>query len=316
MNRQGAGLRFLHFLVALGCAVCAMHVEYAKAQGQRVEFTTPGSLSLSREGRFVDAPAEKVRGELYLPEGAGPFPAMVIAHGCGGVSGAERYWASALRAAGYAALIVDSFGPRGIDRTCENLTRLNAVRRVPDQYGALKMLAADPRIDQRRIFLMGMSHGGFTAVIASNAWAKTRFGGALGFRAFFPFYPLCSAHSPERFTLSAPMRIHIGGGDDWTPAAHCTALVSDLKAKGLDAHVTIYEGALHSFDNPSVGPRRLLPNAQSYASCATLRGPSILGPYDMKMLRRCTTTGVHVGYDRAVAERSRQNLLIELKQFD
>jgi len=77
-----------------------MHVEYAKAQGQRVEFTTPGSRSLSREGRFVDAPAEKVRGELYLPEGAGPFPAMVIAHGCGGVSGAERYWASALRAAG------------------------------------------------------------------------------------------------------------------------------------------------------------------------------------------------------------------------
>jgi dienelactone hydrolase len=309
-------MRALSTLVAVGLAFCAMPVERADAQGQRLEFMTSGGLAPNSEGRFVDAPPVKVRGELYLPGGAGPFAAMVIAHGCGGVSGAERYWASALKAAGFAALIVDSFGPRGIDRTCDNLTRLNGVRRVPDQYGALKLLAADPRIDPRRIFLMGMSHGGFTTVIASNDWAKARFGGGLGFRAFFPFYPLCSAHSPERFTLSAPMRIHIGGADDWTPAAHCTLLVNDLKAKGLDASVTIYEGARHSFDNPSAGPVRLLLTAQSYASCAALRGPSILGPYDMAMLKRCTKTGAHVGYDPAVTERSRRNLLDELKQFN
>jgi dienelactone hydrolase len=309
-------MRFFFLLASLGFAVCAMQAGPAVAQAQRIEFTSSGGLTANSEGRFVDAPPIKMRGELYLPEGAGPFAAMVIAHGCGGVGGAERYWATALKAAGYAALIVDSFGPRGVDRSCENLIRVNAVRRVPDQYGALRLLAADPRIDQRRIFLMGMSHGGFTTVIASQAWAKARFGGGLGFRAFFPFYPLCSSHSPERFTLSAPMRIHIGAADDWTPAAHCTQLVNDLKAKGLDARITIYEGARHSFDNPSVGPVRLLPAAQSYASCATLPGPSILGPYDMTMLRRCTKTGAHVGHDPAAAERSRQNLLDELKQFN
>ena len=54
---------------------------------------------------------------LYLPdEGDGPFPAVVLLHGCSGVAPRSRMWAEKLNSWGYATLIVDSFGPRWVIR--------------------------------------------------------------------------------------------------------------------------------------------------------------------------------------------------------
>src|SRR5258706_11261398 len=58
-------------------------------------------------------PAAEVR-----PEGPGPFPAVVLMHGCHGVSGSTRQWAGWFREHGYVALIVDSWLPRGIRDGC------------------------------------------------------------------------------------------------------------------------------------------------------------------------------------------------------
>jgi len=49
---------------------------------------------------------------LYLPPGNGPVPAVVLLHTCAGVGSHVVQWAQALRAAGYAALVLDSFTPR------------------------------------------------------------------------------------------------------------------------------------------------------------------------------------------------------------
>jgi len=97
---------------------------------------------------------------------------------------------------------------------------MRALQRVPDAYGALRLLAAHPRIDPRRIALMGFSHGGALTMLASTAWAKDTYaaGGLPSFRAFFPFYPNCNPSFPERSRVSAPVRIHTGAADDWTPA--------------------------------------------------------------------------------------------------
>jgi dienelactone hydrolase len=54
------------------------------------------------------------------PAGAGPFPAIVALHGCGG-RGPREYedaLADAFTALGYVLLVVDSFGPRGIANRC------------------------------------------------------------------------------------------------------------------------------------------------------------------------------------------------------
>src|SRR5438045_8693834 len=67
----------------------------------------------------------QLRSLFALPEGDGPFPAMVAMHGCAGLFTSTgvldarfRAWADLLRGLGYAVLLVDSFGPRGVREEC------------------------------------------------------------------------------------------------------------------------------------------------------------------------------------------------------
>ena len=74
-------------------------------------------------GKFVEIESEgrppvRLVGYMARPTGPGPFPAVVLLHGCGGFHSSMISWADRLSRLGYAALAVDSFGPRGIDDDC------------------------------------------------------------------------------------------------------------------------------------------------------------------------------------------------------
>src|ERR1700689_4665123 len=56
-------------------------------------------------------PATPLTAVLSLPDGKGPFPAVIVLHGCDGIRAQETGWASRLNSWGYAALVVDSFKP-------------------------------------------------------------------------------------------------------------------------------------------------------------------------------------------------------------
>ncbi len=241
-------------------------------------FSSAGSLQRGPDRRNFHAGAPvALSGELQFPEGAGPFPAIVLAHGCNGNRNIEPAWGPLLRSWGYATFVIDSFRPRGINEVCTNAQSLMPLQRVPDAYGALRFLAAHPRVDAKRISLMGFSHGGALAMLASTAWAKDSFSaaGAPAFRAFFPFYPNCNAVFPERNRVSAPVRIHTGEADDWTPAKPCAALAQMLKASGQDVAINVYPGAHHAFDQAR--GHRVLANVNNGSGCFP-RLPSILGP--------------------------------------
>lgn len=57
-------------------------------------------------------------GELYRPAGPGLFPAVIVLHGCSGIRPNQVAWAEWLRSESYAALVLDSFGGRGIRSLC------------------------------------------------------------------------------------------------------------------------------------------------------------------------------------------------------
>ena len=59
-----------------------------------------------------------VDGTLFKPDGTGPFPGVVLLHGCGGIRPHFVQWAGTIRDMGYVALLVDSFRPRGISGIC------------------------------------------------------------------------------------------------------------------------------------------------------------------------------------------------------
>jgi len=70
----------------------------------------------------LDADGTMLDGYLYRAAGAGPHPAVVFLHGCGGmisdrlgtINTREVEWAAALNRIGYTVLMVDSFHPRGV----------------------------------------------------------------------------------------------------------------------------------------------------------------------------------------------------------
>jgi dienelactone hydrolase len=190
------------------------------------------------------------------------------------------------------------------------------MQRIPDAYGALRILATHPRIDARRVALMGFSHGGILTMGASTAWAKETFAppDRPAFRAFLPFYPYCNAVFPERERISAPVRIHIGELDDWTPAAPCVRLTETLKASGQDAMITVYPGAHHAFDGIGFSLVRL-PNVDSAADCS-VQVASILGPIPSPSeIGPCLRKGASVGPHPEAREQARRNVRAQLAEL-
>ena len=301
-------------LALAGCAPAPRDVprELSATDTGTIWFATPGSIGRTAT-HFVLGPPIVVSGTLGLPTGAGPFPLVVLAHGCGGSGTVDRMWASVLREWGYATFVLDSFTGRGLKEVCTSARTLSGLQRVPDAYGALRILATHPGIDVRRAALMGFSHGGILALTASTVWAKETYApaGQPAFRAFVPFYPFCNTVYPERDHVSAPLRIHIGDADDWTPAASCITLAQSLKASGQDVAITVYPGALHGFDNPITGFLRM-PNVDNGSRCA-FRLTSILGPLPLQYeVDECLAKGATLGGNPAALEAARQNVRAEL----
>lgn len=309
-------------LVLAVCAViaaCAPQARAIKPALDRedtglVEFATVGSLPRGGGSRLVAGPPLAISGELELPEGSGPFPSVVLMHGCAGVGAAERGWETALRAAGYATFVVDSFGGRGLREVCVDAGALLPMQRIPDAYGALRILSTHPAIDARRIALMGFSNGGSVTTLSATAWAHETFvpAGQPGFRAFVAFYPYCNWTMPEMAHLSAPLRIHTGALDDWTPAKPCADMVAGLRSAGYDAMITVYPGARHSFDETGL-PVTVLPHAANGAAC-TPHLASILGPPEnAEQFAGCVRQGATIGWDREATAQARAAVLEELK---
>ena len=176
---------------------------------------------------------------LTKPESAGLFPAVVMLHGCGGLSQSYRQWIDRLTKWGYVVLAVDSFTARGTKRICDSSSQLSsyATLRVQDAYDGKKFLANLPHVDAKRIALMGWSHGGgvlLNALVRKNDDA---------FQAAIAFYPWCSFVLDG---LNAPLLILVGEKDDWTPAARCRqSMVTSTKPEVL---LHVYPGAFHAFD--------------------------------------------------------------------
>ncbi|MCC6213015.1 MAG: dienelactone hydrolase family protein [Burkholderiales bacterium] len=304
---------FLSLLTSLTVAGCAAE-PLAPADGA-ISFPSAGSLQRSG-GRFLvqDRPV-RLGGELRFPGGDGPFPAVVLAHGCNGNRNIERAWGPTLREWGYATFVIDSFHGRGIIEVCTQGRALLPLERVPDAYGALRLLAANPKIDARRIALMGFSHGGALTMLAATAWAKDSYApaGQPSFRAFFPFYPNCNARFPERDRVSAPVRIHTGAADDWTPAAPCADLAARLKAASQDVGIDIYPAAHHGFDQAP--PREIhLPNVNNGSACFP-QSPSILGPVVPTSVSGCLKKGATVAGNSVAAAAARRNLRAQLDEL-
>ncbi|MEZ2330073.1 dienelactone hydrolase family protein [Mesorhizobium sp. RCC_202] len=248
--------KFLRLLRRAGSAVCFCLVgglcggQASADQPVRLESAavqpTPFQRRIAQQNGQVlkTVPGTPLNGYLTRPPGEGPFPAVVVLHGCTGLSSsARKSWSELLSSWGYVVLMVDSFSTRGIRETCD---RVMPADRVYDAYGALAFLSEQKFVDPRRIALLGSSAGGSTTLEA------VRLGGAeklmeRKFKAAVAYYPNCSAANGD---MAVPTLILIGELDDWTPAKKCQEMMARRSGKGSPVQLDVYPGARHAFTAP------------------------------------------------------------------
>src|SRR5947207_656410 len=104
----------------------------------------------------------------FRPESRGSFAAIVLMHGCHGVSRSVRDWGRWFRERGYVALVVESWGSRGLGEQCTPGEDLPNTARFDDAIGALRWLHARPYVHRERIGIIGWSNGGAFSMAAVN----------------------------------------------------------------------------------------------------------------------------------------------------
>ena len=107
-----------------------------------------------------------IEATLYIPKHAKfPISAVIIAPSSSGIEDErEIYYAKELVKAGIAALVIDSFTPRGLTNSVYDQSLLEAWDIENDAIAALQELIADKRFKPNRIAIMGVSKGGSVAM--------------------------------------------------------------------------------------------------------------------------------------------------------
>jgi len=212
--------------------------------------------------------------EHLTPRGPGPFPTVLIFHGCGGVRDHLRWYARAAVEAGWGALIVDSFAARGWTRNfakhlvCTGLL-LRGRARAADVLAAVRFSGEIPSVDPRSLVLAGWSHGAWSIMDLMAQPLSRR--GELGLRdapkaslegvrgGFFayPYVGVASASRGGRpwpralrvFSV-VPRRDHLA-----SVRRHMRALASVVSGGG---EVEVWSvDATHAFDEPGLKGRVL-----------------------------------------------------------
>lgn len=213
----------------------------------------------------IDALAPSV--EVFLPDGDGPFPAVIQFHGCGGKKNLQARWAAVARAAGWAVVVVDSYAHRRISRleayatVCTGL-QLWGRERAGDLYAMLAWVRRQPWANADCIALAGWSHGAWTVLDAMalhpgrDAEKETRLTGLPnepleGLRGAFILYPWqgIGALAPHRgLRVDVPVQAIVGTADTVVGGKTVARVLSGMKTPASAISVELFEGATHAFD--------------------------------------------------------------------
>lgn len=201
-----------------------------------------------------------------------PYPAVVLLHSSWGLSSQEWHYANVFKRMGIATFAIDSFIPRGVEKTSMDQTRVSSASMLKDAFTVLHHIHKHPQYDASRVAIMGFSKGGIVALYSAvNRIQSVLSNDELKFAAHIAYYPWCGLQLYDMQTTGAPILIQGGGKDFVTPISSCKSLLKNTLSAAEHANITIkeYPGARHAFDHPVLGrlPFKVAMDAQIPADC-------------------------------------------------
>jgi dienelactone hydrolase len=183
---------------------------------------------------------------VVRPPGTGPFPAVLLLHGCGGFDGYLAVGADRLAAKGYVGVALDTLAPHGMTTACDGPSD-------GDEAGSaratLAWLRKQPYVMPDRLGVIGFSMGADATLALIDTPGSPV---PPGLRAAAIYYPSCDNRDG---LINVPLAIFDGDADKVTPVANCTSMAHAAAASGKPVTITTYPGATHGFDVP--GPDRM-----------------------------------------------------------
>ncbi len=192
------------------------------------------------------------------------LPAVIILHDGGGWStGRTRQYGDLFTTNGYATLEPRLFNDEKSPRTYK--------KDLASLYAALDYLAAQPDVDQNRIYALGMSSGAILTILAKTQMAKDSFAkSSASFKELAAFYPVCwffsdiiDGKSVRAFTdfsannlkswQSMPIKLFIPEFDDYedkdsTTCANFVAKIPSKQSRDTFS-IKMYPKATHGWDH-------------------------------------------------------------------
>jgi dienelactone hydrolase len=198
----------------------------------------------------------------------GRLPVVVQMHGCGGVLPMQFTYAEAARDVGVAAVVLDSFAPRGIGRREAQLTvcsglKFRGAERAVDLVAALRWLQDQPWADPDRIAVAGWSHGGWAIMealtqtspaTAAEADVLARLKAAI---LICPYAGPLSRTARRGWGANRPtVYACLGGRDAVVGRTLPERALKRLEDDGLTVNRLFLPEATHSFDDPDANDPR------------------------------------------------------------
>lgn len=208
---------------------------------------------------------------VSYPPGDGPFPAVLLFHGCGGVRQVTENYAALAVKSGVAAVIVDSLRARNISyeealaQVCTG-HRLWGRERAADVYAALELVRQDGKIDAERLALAGWSHGGWTLLDALTLAQMRRppdaladapehpFAGVTGVFLVYPYVSGPSLAVRNNWLSSIPVEAVLVERDSMASEADASVVFMRARQHGAPVSWSVLGGVTHAFDEPDHHP--------------------------------------------------------------
>lgn len=217
------------------------------------------SLSISAQAAIKTEVVEYKHGDTVL-EGylayddavKGKRPGVLIVHEWTGLGPYVKKRAEQLAKLGYIAFGADIYGkgirPKNREEAVAESKKYKTDRRIMRgrANAGLEVLKRHSLVDAKRIAAIGYCFGGTTVLELARSGADMA--GIVSFHG-----GLDTPNPADAKNIKGKVLALHGGDDPFVPAEQVAAFQDEMRKAGVDWHMVIFGGAVHSFTNPDSG---------------------------------------------------------------